>query len=164
MRGIIFLLLFVAGVTARTQAQNITHFILVRHAEKATSDKDTELSEAGKERALRLAELLKNSKISAVYSTKYKRTRNTVAPLAQERNLSITDYETMTGELLEKIAAENRGGTVVIAGHSNTVPVIANTLLGTSEFQNFPDTEYGIILVISVVEVAKVASVLRLNY
>lgn len=161
---ILLLLLLVVQVEADAQDQKITTFILVRHAEKASDGKDPELSQAGAERAQRLAALLKNSKISALYSTKYKRTQNTISPISKEKNLTINDYESMTIDALQKIVNENVGGTVLVAGHSNTVPQMANTLLGKNEFQNFPDTEYGTILVISVLEVGKVTSVLRLNF
>jgi 2,3-bisphosphoglycerate-dependent phosphoglycerate mutase len=161
----IFLVLFVfLQLQLSAQDQKITTFILVRHAEKASNDKDPELSDAGVERAQRLAELLKNTKITAVYSTKYKRTQNTIGPVSKAQNLSVNNYESMTAESLQKIATENPGSAVLIAGHSNTIPQIANTLLGKTEFQNFPDTEYGTILVVSVSEVGKVASVVRLNY
>jgi 2,3-bisphosphoglycerate-dependent phosphoglycerate mutase len=164
MKKIILLLIFVVQLQANAQDQKITTFILVRHAEKASNDKDPELSQAGVERAQRLAELLKTTTISAVYSTKYKRTQNTIGPVAKAQNLSVSDYESMTPEALQKIAAGNPGRTILIAGHSNTVPQIANTLLGETEFQNFPDSEYGTILVVSVLEVGKVASVLQLHY
>lgn len=164
MMRILLLLLLVVQVEADAQDQKITTFILVRHAEKASDGKDPELSQAGAERAQRLAALLKNSKISALYSTKYKRTQNTISPISKEKNLTINDYESMTIDALQKIVNENVGGTVLVAGHSNTVPQMANTLLGKNEFQNFPDTEYGTILVISVLEVGKVTSVLRLNF
>jgi 2,3-bisphosphoglycerate-dependent phosphoglycerate mutase len=164
MKKIFLVLLLVGQIAANAQDQKISTFILVRHAEKASDGKDPELSQGGAERAQRLALLLKNSEISAVYSTKYKRTQNTVGPVSKEKNLVINDYESMTGEQLQKIANENPGGTVLIAGHSNTVPQIANALLGKNQFQNFPDSEYGTILVLSVLEVGKVASVLRLNY
>lgn len=164
MKKIVFLLFFVGQLQVNAQDQKITTFILVRHAEKASNDKDPELSEVGVERAQRLAELLRNTKITAVYSTKYKRTQNTIGPVAKAQNLSVNDYESMTAEMLQKIATENPGGTILIAGHSNTVPQIANALLGKTEFQNFPDSEYGTILIVSVVELGKVASVLRLSY
>jgi 2,3-bisphosphoglycerate-dependent phosphoglycerate mutase len=164
MKKLLLLLLFLVQLQVYAQDQKITTFILIRHAEKASNDKDAELSQVGVERANRLAELLKNTKITAVYSTKFKRTQNTIGPVAKAHGLTVKDYETMTAEALQKIAAEIPGGTILIAGHSNTIPQIANMLIGKSEFPNFPDSEYGTILVVSVLEVGKVASVLRLSY
>lgn len=163
MRKIFVILLFICQL-AHGQEQKITTFILVRHAEKAENGKDPELSEQGVQRAERLSAMLKNANITAVYSTKYKRTRNTVGGIARVKNLPVTDYESLTVEALKKISIENAGGTVLIAGHSNTVPQIANLLLGQTKFENFPDSEYGTILVISALDVGETANVLTLHY
>lgn len=149
---------------ASAQEKKITTFILVRHAEKASDGTDPELSAEGLQRAQRLSELLKNSNISTIYSTNFKRTRTTVEPLSNKMKVFINSYERMTLEALEDLVRENEGSTILIAGHSNTVPQMANVLLGTNQFQNFPDSEYGTILIISVLKVGKVGSFVRLSY
>jgi 2,3-bisphosphoglycerate-dependent phosphoglycerate mutase len=163
MKNLILLFFFVMQLQVYAQGE-ITTFILVRHAEKADDGRDPALSPVGVERAQRLASLLKNTDIAAVYSTRYKRTQNTVGPVAKEKNLIINDYESMTADVLKKLVSENSGRTILIAGHSNTIPQFANTLIGKSDFQNFADTEYGTILVIAVVEVGQTASVVKLSY
>src|SRR4051812_24667993 len=81
------------GVTA-LQAQQITTFILVRHAEKmADAGKDPALSSEGNARTKRLVSLLEKTTIDAIYTTPYKRTRSTVEPLAQAKRLTIREYE-----------------------------------------------------------------------
>jgi 2,3-bisphosphoglycerate-dependent phosphoglycerate mutase len=160
-----FVFVFFICLSLGTVAQDkITTFILVRHAEKATTDQDTELSVQGNERATRLAALLKNTAITAVYSTKYKRTQNTIAPTAKEKSLTITTYDNLHQTTLAELATKYAGGTILIAGHSNTIPAIANTLLGKKEFENFSESEYGNILIVSVIEVGKMASIVRLSY
>lgn len=161
MKNIVFVFFVLLSLDAFAQ-DKITMFILVRHAEKATSDPDTELSAEGIERANRLAALLKNTSINSVYSTKYKRTQNTVAPTARDKNLNVTTYDKLDQTALADLLTKHAGETILIAGHSNTIPVIANALLGKNEFQNFPDSDYGNILIITVT--GKTASVLRLNY
>jgi broad specificity phosphatase PhoE len=52
--------------------------IVVRHAEKI-SGSDERLSDAGHARA-RLAAMLKDARVSAIYSTDTERTRDTVKP------------------------------------------------------------------------------------
>ena len=65
--------------------QKITTFILVRHAEKGSDGTDDpDLKPEGYERARKLALILKNTTISAVYATKYKRARNTVSALRRK--------------------------------------------------------------------------------
>jgi 2,3-bisphosphoglycerate-dependent phosphoglycerate mutase len=158
-------LVFVLVCPVFSQEQTITTFILVRHAEKASDGTDNpDLSADGAARAQRLLSLFKNSTIAGIYSTKYKRTQNTVAPIAKEKELAVVTYEKFDIAGLTELARKHSGGIVVIAGHSNTVPQIANALLGKNDFRNFPDTEYGTILMVSVVEAGKNASVVKLSY
>jgi 2,3-bisphosphoglycerate-dependent phosphoglycerate mutase len=150
---------------AFSQDQKITTFILVRHAEKASDGSDNpDLSADGAARAQKLLSLLKNSSIAAIYSTKYKRTQNTIAPIAKEKGIAVVSYEKFDVAALSDLASKHSGAILLIAGHSNTIPQIANALLGKNDFQNFPDTEYGTILIVSVTEVGKNASVVKLNY
>src|SRR4051812_13231461 len=114
MKKLLFALLLVVFVLPVAYSQATT-FILVRHAEKvADGSKDPELSEAGKARALALARLLKENKIDAIYSTSYKRTQGTVAPLAMSKALTVLPYDAMKGEAIDQIASKFPGGTIVI--------------------------------------------------
>ncbi|HEY0742307.1 MAG TPA: phosphoglycerate mutase family protein [Chryseosolibacter sp.] len=164
MRCFIIFVLFLWAAPALAQDQRITTFILVRHAEKESNEKDPELSQIGMDRAKRLAELLKDSNISAVYSTRYKRTQQTVTPIAQLKNLAIRDYESLSNDDLRNLTSEHFGRTILIAGHSNTIPKIANALIGKEQFQNLHDAEFGIVFIISVLTPGKEASILTLHY
>jgi 2,3-bisphosphoglycerate-dependent phosphoglycerate mutase len=162
------LLLFLAvsalgEVYAQTTA--ITTFILVRHAEKGNDGTDDpDLKPEGHERAGKFAALLKNTEVSAVYSTRYKRTKNTVAPLAKEKGLEVQVYESVNPEVIEAMIGRHAGGIVVIGGHSNTIPQIANLLTGKDSYKIFPDTDYGNILVIPVLARGKAAQLTWLSY
>ena len=64
---------------------------VVRHTEKATAGgNDPELSPAGHKRADALAQILKDSQITAVFVTEFKRTQETAAPLATATHLTPT--------------------------------------------------------------------------
>ena len=140
----------VQNVSAQTE---LTTFVLVRHAEKGSDGTDDpELKPEGNERAKKFAALFAQANIDAIYSTRFKRTKNTVTPLAQSKGLEVQVYESMKPEVLDELITKHAGKTVVIGGHSNTVPQIANVLLGKNEFQQFSDTEYGNILVITLVK------------
>lgn len=136
-------LLFVcASATAQTT------YILVRHAEKeatASGDqmnsKDPNLSKEGLERAKLLAHILEKQKIDAIFSTNFSRTRSTAKPLADANGLEIQIYDKQPD--LSKVK-----GTVVIVGHSNTIPALANTLIGKEQFKTFDDSDYGNLLII----------------
>lgn len=159
------IILFFLTLSVVADAQTITTVILVRHAEKGTDDpKDPELSEAGKQRAQHLAQVLKEIKVDAIYSTPYKRTRNTVAPLAEAKGVSVLNYDPAKKEEVDQMLQKFAGGTIVIAGHSNTMPGLANYLTGKTEFQNFDDNDYDNLMVVTVVEKGKNAKVVWLTY
>ena len=86
MKRLILLCLLISG-TIQLHAQNdVTTFILVRHAEKSTDDpRDPSLSEEGIKRAEALKTMLSQADIAALYSSPYKRTKGTVQPIAEAK-------------------------------------------------------------------------------
>jgi 2,3-bisphosphoglycerate-dependent phosphoglycerate mutase len=150
-RIVLVLTLVFCGLGVHAQQEKITTVILVRHAEKALeSTPDPNLSAEGEARAKKLAAVLKDTKIDAVYSTNYKRTKNTVAPAATARGLELQVYEPLKAETMEEILRKNTGGTILIAGHSNTVPWTANLLLKSETFKNFEDSAYDNLIIVTV--------------
>lgn len=153
MRFILSFFLFVASLTM--YAQQATTFILVRHAEKADDGtRDPALSEAGDARAQNLLKALNKTSIDAIYSTNYKRTRQTVTPLATEKKLEILTYDGLKMEQIDKMLADHAGGTILVVGHSNTVPAVANYLSGQA-YKNFDDSEYGNLIIVTLTEKGK---------
>lgn len=134
MRLALVLIFICASASAQT-------FILVRHAEKESGN-DPVLTKEGTERAQSLVRLFKEQKIDAIYSTNFNRTKSTVKPLADAKGVTIQTYE-------KEPALDNVKGTVVICGHSNTIPALANKLLGKEQFKTFDDSDYGNILIIN---------------
>jgi 2,3-bisphosphoglycerate-dependent phosphoglycerate mutase len=161
----LFLVLSVCHFTAFAQKTTITTFILVRHAEKvADGTKDPELKPEGNERAARLAAMLKQTKVDAIYSTDFKRTKKTVLPYATAMNLSVNTYEAFKENEIESMLKKHAGGTILISGHSNNIPWIANRLLGKEEYGDFADDDYGNIFIVSVVEKGNVVKITQLRY
>ena len=85
----LFILLFVS--VPIVSAQPVV--VIVRHAEKANGGNDPDLSSAGRARANELARILKDSGITAIFSTEFKRTQETathwsLAMATQFRTLS----------------------------------------------------------------------------
>jgi phosphohistidine phosphatase SixA len=113
---------------ARAAAQRTV--ILVRHAEKAADDpRDPALSEAGRERARALAQLLARSGARRLVASEYRRTRETLAPLSEALGVALESFPARELEALAKdLAGTPAGSTVVVAGHSNTVPALAARL------------------------------------
>ena len=142
-------LLLLSGCTSPRKAaqdqfgdEQVTTFYLVRHAEKDYGD-DPVLTKQGQERAERLKEILKNVDLAAVYSTNTKRTQSTARPTAEDHNLKIVSYRpSLLPELSEKLRSMYRGKTVLIVGHSNTTPAMANYLTDSDEHPRFSELDY----------------------
>ncbi len=143
-----FALFTLANTVLVAQDREVT-IILVRHAEKAdATSPDPELSDAGKERAQRLVKKIGKYRPGAFYSTDYKRTRDTVTPLANKRKKDVKIYDARKPkELIDEIM-KGKIKRYVIAGHSNTVPGLANLIAKKEMFKNLEDSEYTIIWLI----------------
>ncbi|MBB1061414.1 phosphoglycerate mutase family protein [Marilutibacter spongiae] len=113
-----------------------SRFVVVRHAEKlpARSDADTDpaLTAAGLVRADRLARSLRDADVVAVYATAYRRTQQTAAPTAAAHGLTVLPYEARVpaADFARQLRGRHPGGTVLVVGHSNTVPGIVAALCG----------------------------------
>lgn len=112
---------------------------LVRHAEKLASakgappDEDPPLSEVGQRRSEKLVSALAGVTLRAVFATQFKRTQQTVAPVAAAHGLQV---EALDANDLDGLIARIRayaGQAVLVAGHSNTVPEIASALRVTEK-------------------------------
>jgi broad specificity phosphatase PhoE len=110
-------------------AADVTTVILVRHAEAAAGGGDPGLSEAGTARANALAAALRDAGVKAIYVSQYKRTKDTAAPLAQQAKITPAEVA-LVKDGMDEIVAEHQGQTVVVVGHSNTIPVMAEALSG----------------------------------
>lgn len=104
---------------------------LVRHAEKQITQKDPELTRCGLLRATNIAKQLELIKFDHVYSTKYKRTKQTAAPIAQQENITTEYYDpSHLPEFANALIAKQKNSLVV--GHSNTTAVLAGLLVAES--------------------------------
>ena len=126
-----------------------TSYYIVRHAEKAseTMASDVPLSDAGKRRAEALREVLKNEKISQIYSTNYLRTKGTVQPLSDATGTGITVYDSRDTSFVNRLKKEGKGG-ILIVGHSNTVDDLVNGFMGQDLLTDLADNRYGDLFVI----------------
>ena len=134
--------------------------LVVRHGEKATGGgNDPELSPAGHERANALARILKDSQMTAIFVTEFKRTQETAAPTAKETHITPTIVpSTDIAGLALKLRAMNANALVV--GHSNTIPDLMKAL-GIAIPINIPDADYTEIFVVSLSDPPRLV---RLHY
>jgi 2,3-bisphosphoglycerate-dependent phosphoglycerate mutase len=155
MKSLLVIALLTVCLSVTIVAQKKT-IILVRHAEKVDASQDPELSTEGKQRAERLAKVIKKYKPGAIYSTDYKRTRDTVAPMAARRDLKIQSYDPKKPEVVIDAMMKSKTKRFLVVGHSNTIPGLAN-LLGKKElFKNLDDSEYGAIWIVRIKDGATV--------
>jgi 2,3-bisphosphoglycerate-dependent phosphoglycerate mutase len=151
-----------------------TTFILLRHAEKSLEPAaDPLLTAAGDARALRLANMLGSADgggtaagnpIVAVYASDTRRAQLTAAPLAER--LGLETAPTPAGKpaaIVRELLRRHRGRTIVVVGHSNTVPEMVAALSDGRETPVIVDDEFDSIFVVTVNR-AGAASVLRLRY
>jgi broad specificity phosphatase PhoE len=100
-----------------------TTLIVVRHADRQGSE--DALSLAGVERARDLARVLAQSHVTAIYHSDTERTRLTAQPLAAQLGIEpvVLPGKDVEG-LIRGVFRDHCGETVLIVGHSNTVPLI----------------------------------------
>jgi broad specificity phosphatase PhoE len=143
----------------------VTTVIIIRHAEKIIdpNNPDVDLSPAGQARAQELARIFGDAGVNAIYATQYKRTQETVKPLADKLGLRVNIVNSKsTNDLLAQIRAQNSGQTVFIAGHNNTVPEII-AALGGPKYPVIPESEYDNLFVVTVYRTGQ-AKVVKMKY
>jgi 2,3-bisphosphoglycerate-dependent phosphoglycerate mutase len=129
----------------------ITTIFLVRHAEKADDGTDDpDLDSMGAVRAEVLAKMLLPSEIRAIYSTDYKRTRQTGQPLADMTGLDIDIYIPHDTAFIHDMVNRHRGEAVLVVGHSNTIPALVNQLVGEKAHQQLEEMEYDKLFIVTV--------------
>jgi broad specificity phosphatase PhoE len=143
----------------------VTTVILVRHAEKIIdpNNPDVDLSPAGQARAQEIARMFSDAGINAIYATQYKRTQQTVKPLADKIGVLATIVNSKsTNDLVAQIRAQHSGQTILIAGHNTSVPEII-AALGGPQYPAIPESEYDNLFVVTVYRTGK-AKVVKLKY
>lgn len=137
--------------------ESTTTIVLVRHAEKQAESGDPALAEEGRIRAEALARTLADAGVTGLSATPYRRTQQTLQPLAEQTGIEIevqpvdlSDPEAYARELAAGLLEKYRGGTVVVAGHSNTVPLLLEAL-GVAGPRSIGDDEYDDLFVVQVV-------------
>jgi broad specificity phosphatase PhoE len=123
--GFLFILCcWLAAVGAAVAKPPATTIYLVRHGEKDLTPglADPPLTAAGEARAQLLAKRLARHHPAALFTTDTRRTRATLAPLAQATSLTPQAYSAKDqAALATRLSEEYAGKTVVVVGHSNTL-------------------------------------------
>lgn len=135
------------------QLQSMT-VIIVRHAEKTTAGDDPGLAPRGEARAELLSRMLAPIAVGgrplAVYSTDYRRTRATARAVANTWQVDVQLYDAgQATETARAIRGRHRAATVLIVGHSNTVPELVAAFGGRAGIE-IADDEYDNLFMLTV--------------
>lgn len=121
----------------------VTSVILVPHAERLNSTDTTSLSAEGFARAATLSRVVGSARIEKIFVSEKKRTQQTAQHLSAA--IGVTPEEVPGNEIARIVdsVSANAGKTILIVGHSDTVPQIIEALgyspapvITPSEFDN----------------------------
>jgi len=121
---IIFLLLIGSSCT--------TNYYVVRHADRLDNSANSPLSPAGFQRANALRDTLASKGINLVFASTFQRTQQTAQPTATANGLTMNLYSPDTTAGLVTRLRKINGKNILVAGHSDNVPVIVQGLSGQS--------------------------------
>ena len=141
MKRLIIVLLFFFSLNSF--AQETTTYYFIRHAEKDRTDPNNanpKLTPKGYQRAVKWSEVFQEVSFDAVYSTDYSRTIETALPTINAKNLKLTKYDADVGYSLQ-FQKQTRGKTVLIVGHSNTIPQFVNAVLNEERYPQIEDDD-----------------------
>jgi len=123
----------------------------VRHAEKANDGTgNPPLTDAGKERAARLGDMLSKTRIDRIGSSNIKRNLSTAEAVkvrTLEPALEVFSPE-LANEWMQDLLISNPGQHVLYVGHTNTIPDLLNRLAGRIVCMDIPEDEYGRLYVV----------------
>jgi phosphohistidine phosphatase SixA len=118
---------FSASGPAATPAQ--PNIYVMRHLHTPAGVSDPDLTAEGMKYAAEVADWFQRDPPNAIYASSTKRAQQTAEPLARRLKLTLKTYDPRdTPGLLAAVSLET--GTVLIVGHSNTVPDIIEKLGG----------------------------------
>lgn len=121
----------VSAPAAGTCDAPATTILIVRHADRA--GQADSLSAAGVLRARDLVRVAGRTNVRAIYHSDTRRTRDTAAPLAAALHVDPIEYPAREyAPLIERILRDHAGESVLVVGHSNTVPLMIAAAGGPS--------------------------------
>ncbi len=166
--GRVLLALCAIALLPGSAAAQASTVIIVRHAEKAGETGDVDLSEVGHQRAATLRETLRHYSVQGVFTSEFKRTRQTAEPTATANGLTPIAVPVRGGVAAQATAtvaaarALPAGSTALVVGHSNTVTKII-AAFGGPTLPDLCDREYATLFLLELKEGAP-AKLLRVSY
>ena len=148
------MLALLTPVLAAAQQRAATTVILVRHAEKAAEPAaDPPLTPEGEVRARALIAVARDAGVTTIITTQFVRTKATAEPIANALHITPTVVDarakTHAQDVAQNILTSHAGETVLVVGHSNTLPAII-AALGAGQVAPICDSEYDGLYVVTI--------------
>jgi phosphohistidine phosphatase SixA len=154
MKNFVILICFLFSLSIEAQTENksdCTKVYLIRHAEKDRTDKtnsNPHLNSLGTKRSLKWKDFFKNINFDIIYSTNYHRTLETIKPFSENGteliiyNPSKIDYN--------EFVSNNKGKTILVVGHSNTIPTFTNRISNKNLYNDIEDNNNSNLYVVNI--------------
>ena len=154
MKNFVILFCFLVSLSIEAQTENksdCTKVYLIRHAEKDRTDKtnsNPHLNSLGTKRSLMWKDFFKNINFDIIYSTNYHRTLETIKPFSENGteliiyNPSKIDYN--------EFVSNNKGKTILVVGHSNTIPTFTNRISNKNLYNDIEDNNNSNLYVVNI--------------
>lgn len=154
MKNFVILFCFLVSLSIEAQTENksdCTKVYLIRHAEKDRTDKtnsNPHLNSLGTKRSLKWKDFFKNINFDIIYSTNYHRTLETIKPFSENGteliiyNPSKIDYN--------EFVSNNKGKTILVVGHSNTIPTFTNRISNKNLYSDIEDNNNSNLYVVNI--------------
>ncbi len=157
----ILLILFSFSPLPIAHAQQVVY--LIRHAEQMLDVEDPPLTEKGNQRAKSWADILRDTGIDVVFTSKKRRTKETGEHVVQALKIPM---ETMSRKdvtgLVNRLRTQHADDAVLVISHTRTLPKLVKAL-GYSEEGTIERDDYDNLFVI-VPKGENDATILRLRY
>jgi broad specificity phosphatase PhoE len=157
---LVFLFLF--GFQIHFSQNKTTQYYFIRHAEKADSSKNPDLSEKGLERAQEWQLLFSELSFDEIYSTDFNRTIQTIKPISVKQNKNFSLYNPKTIDI-EAFKKETFGKTILIVGHSNTIPNMVNQIIKENKYSDIAENQFGNLYIVTIFENQILSQLLHLK-
>ncbi|NRB59197.1 MAG: nuclear transport factor 2 family protein [Winogradskyella sp.] len=147
------------------EEQKVTTYYLIRHAEKDKSDKQNRnphLTDIGQKRAENWLNVFEDVEFDMIYSTNYHRTIETALPTAKANDLEIIYYDPRNMDI-DTFMEKTKGKTVLIVGHSNTTPTLANKIIEEDKYSQIDETNNSNLYIINKNDSSITSTLLKIN-
>lgn len=151
------------------ESQATTTIIFVRHAEKASMPADDPgLTAAGERRVAELTRQLADADVvagvDAIFVTRFRRSVDTAAPLANHLGIELESYDPDDNEAtLQRILDNHKGEVILVVSHSDKLPGLIADLGASKNVPPIADNEYDNIYIVSIPWFGKTKTI-RLRY